>query len=110
MEELVLSSERDHDANAYVDLLFVLGRNVILTGVQMDEGESRRRILGYRIAGAFCHCSEVVAITKKPKKKKGKEKKRKGDKGNEEEGKKSPSDGISAAVGMMIRGVHLSGQ
>ena len=39
----------------------------------------------------------------------GKKKKRKGDKGNEEEGK-CPSDGISAAAGMMIRSVHLSSQ
>ena len=67
------------------------------------------RILGYLMAGFFFNCSEVVTAAKKSKKKKGKKKKRNGDKGNEEEGK-STSDGISSAVGTMIRSVHLGSQ
>ena len=62
------------------------------------------------MAGASFDCSEVVAVAKKPKKKKGKNKNRKGYKGNEWEGKKIPSDGISAAVGTMIRSVHHGSQ
>ena len=55
------------------------------------------------MAGAFFECSEVVAVAKNPEKNKSKKKKRKGCKGNEEEGKKSPSDGISDATGMIIK-------
>ena len=54
------------------------------------------------MAGTFFEFSEVVTVAKKSEKKKHKNKKRKGGKGNEEEGKR-PSDGISAAEGMMIR-------
>ena len=61
------------------------------------------------MAGAFFDCSKVVAVAKKSKKKKGKKKKRKGDKGNAEEGK-IPLDGISDAMGTMIRSVHLGSQ
>ena len=57
--------------------------------------------------GAFFDCSKVVAVAKKSETKKGKKRKRKGDKVNEEEVKKSPSDSISNAAGMMIRSVHL---
>ena len=63
--------------------------------------------MGYRMAGALFDCSEVVAVAKKSDKNKDKNKKRKGDKGNTEEGKKSPSDYISTNVGMMIRSTHL---
>ena len=59
--------------------------------------------------GAFFDCSEVVVVAKKSDKKKGKKKNRKGGNVNEEEGK-SPSDGISADVGTMIRSVHLVSQ
>ena len=82
LEERVLSSEREHEPNAYVDLLFALGRNVIRTGAQTEEGGRRRRILGYRMAGALSDYSKVVAVAKKSDKKKGKKKNRKGDKGN----------------------------
>ena len=109
LEERVLSSEQEHDANAYVDLQFALGWHVIRTGAQTEEGGWRCRMLGYRMAGAFFHRSEVVDVAKKSEKKKGKKEKRKGDKGNEEEGK-SPSDGISAATGMMIGSVRLGSQ
>ena len=61
------------------------------------------------MVGAFLDCSEVLAVAKKSKKKKGKKKNRKGSKGSEEEGK-TPLDGISAAVGMMIRSAHLISQ
>ena len=62
--------------------------------------------MGYRMAGAFFDCSEVVAVAKKSYKKKGKKKKRKGDKGNKEEGN-SPWGGIYDTVGIIIRSVHL---
>ena len=39
--------------------------------------------MGYRMAGEFFGCSEVVVVEKKSKKKKGKNKYRKGEKGNE---------------------------
>ena len=76
----------------------------------MEEGGWRRRILGYRMPGDFFDCSEVVAVSKNSDKKRLNNKKRKGDKGNEEEGKKSASYGISAAAGMMISSVHLGSQ
>ena len=57
--------------------------------------------------GAFFECSEVVAVAKNYEKKKGKNKNIKDDKGNEEEGNKSPLDGISVAAGMIIRSVNL---
>ena len=60
--------------------------------------------------GAFFDCSEAVVVAKKSKKNKGKKKTRKGDKGNEEEGKNSPSDGISAAAEMMLMIVRLGSQ
>ena len=60
--------------------------------------------------GAFFDCYAVVAVAKNSDKKKGEKKKRKGDKGNEEEGKKSPLDGISAAAWTMTRSVHLVSQ
>ena len=41
--------------------------------------------MGYRIAGAFFNCSEVVDVAKKSKKKKVNKKKMRGDKCNEEE-------------------------
>ena len=66
-------------------------------------------MLGYRMAGAFFDCYKVVAATNKSEKKKDKKKNRKGEKGNEEEGKR-PSDGISAAAGIMIRSAHLGSQ
>ena len=109
MEERVLYSEWEHDTNAYVGLLFTLGRNVIKTGAQTEEEGRRRRILGYLMDGAFFGCSEVIAVAKKYEKKKGKKKNRKWNKGNEEEGK-SPSDGISTAAVMMIRSGHLDSQ
>ena len=59
------------------------------------------------MTGAFFNCHEVVNVVKKYEKKKGKKKMRKRDKGNEEEGKKIPSDSISTTAGMMIRSVHL---
>ena len=65
--------------------------------------------MGYLVAGAFFDCFGVVAVVKKSEKKKGKKRKRKGDKFNEEEGK-SPSDGISAAAGMIIRSAFLGSQ
>ena len=110
LEERVLSSEGENDSNTYVDLLFALGRHVIQTGLQTEEGGRRRRILGYSMAGAFFNCSEVFAVAEKSEKKKVKNKKRKGDKGNEEEGKNIPQDGISAATGMMISSVHFGRQ
>ena len=61
------------------------------------------------MAGAFFNCYEVGAAANKSKKNKGKKKKRKGDKGNAEEGK-IPLDGISDAMGTMIRSVHLGSQ
>ena len=109
LEERVLSSEREHDANDYIYLLFVLGRNIIRTGAHTEEGCCRRRILGYSMAGSFFNRSEVVAIAKKSEKKKGKKKNIKGDNGNEYKGK-SPSYGISAYAGMIIRSVHLGSQ
>ena len=90
--------------------MFTLGRHVIQTGLQTEEGGWRRRIFGYRMSGAFFGCSGVVAVAKNYEKKKGKKKNSKGCKVHEEEGKKSPSDGISAAEGMMIRSVHLVSQ
>ena len=36
LEESVLSSGREHDHNAYVDLLFALGRNIIRNGAQTE--------------------------------------------------------------------------
>ena len=62
------------------------------------------------MAGAFFDCSEVVAVANESEKKKGKKKKRKGDKGNAEEGKNSPWDGIYAAAEMTISSVHLGSQ
>ena len=90
--------------------MFVLGRHVIRTGVQTEEGGWRRRILGYRMAGAFFDCSEVVSVAKNSENKKGKKKNRKVGNGNEEEGNKRPLDGIPAAAGMMIGSVHLGSQ
>ena len=66
------------------------------------EGGRRRRILGFRMAGAFFDCSEVVVVAKNSEKKMGDKKKRKGYKGNKEE-YKSPPDGISAVAEMIIR-------
>ena len=66
--------------------------------------------MGYRMAGAFFDCSEAVAVANESKKKKGKKKKRKGDKGNAEEGKNSPWDGIYDAMGMTISSFHLGSQ
>ena len=57
LDEHDLSSEREHYANAYVDLLFVLGRNIIQTGVHMEEWGWRRSILGYPMAWDFFDCS-----------------------------------------------------
>ena len=37
LEELVLSSEQEHDTNVYVDLLFVLGQHIIQTGAQTED-------------------------------------------------------------------------
>ena len=62
------------------------------------------------MAGAFFNCSEVVAVAKKFKKKKGNKKKRKGDKDNEEDVKNIPSDGIFYAAETMIRIFHLGSQ
>ena len=53
--------------------------------------------MDYHRAGDFVDCYEVVAVAKKFNKNKGKKKNRKGDKGNENEGKKSPLGGISSA-------------
>ena len=61
------------------------------------------------MAGTFFEFSEVVTVAKKSEKKKHKNKKMKGGKGNEEEGKR-PSDGISAAEGMMIRKSDSTGR
>ena len=83
LEERVLSSERENDANAYVNLLFGLGRHIIQTGVQTEEGGWKRRILGYCIAWALFDNSEVVAVANNYEKKKGKNKNRKGEKVNE---------------------------
>ena len=74
--------------------------------MQTEEVRWRRRILGYCMDGAFFDCSEVVAVVKKSKNKKGKKKKMKGDKVNEEGGN-SLLYGISVAAGMVIRSVHL---
>ena len=78
-------------------------------GWRQNRGGWRRSILGYRMAGEFFGCSEVVVVEKKSKKKKGKNKYRKGGKGNEKE-VKSPSYGIYAAAGMMISSVSLGSQ
>ena len=59
---------------------------------------------------AFFECYKVVAVTKKSKNKKDKKKKMKGEKGNEEEGKKSPLDGISDSAGIMVTSFHLGSQ
>ena len=83
LEELVLSSEQEHGTNDNIDLLFVLGWNIILTGAHFEEGGWRCRILGYLMAGAFFDCFEVVAVAKKSEKKKGKKKKSKRGEGNE---------------------------
>ena len=72
LEERVLSSEREHDANAYINLLFTLGRQVIQTGAQTEEGGWRRRLLGYYMSGAFFLCSKVFTIAKNFEKNKGK--------------------------------------
>ena len=64
-------------------VLVGLGRNVIQTGAQTEEGGRRHMILGYCMNGAFFGCSEVVAVAKKYEKKKGNKKNRKGDRGNE---------------------------
>ena len=87
--------------------MFALGRNVIQTGVQTEEGGCRHRKLGYCMAGAFFDCYEVVGVAKNSDNKKGEKKKRKGGKGKEEEGKNIPSYGISTASGVIIRSVHL---
>ena len=62
------------------------------------------------MAGSFFGCYKVFAFVNKSEKENGKKKNRKRDKGNEEEGKKSPLDGISAAEGVTIRSVHLGRQ
>ena len=82
MEDCAVSSDRYHNANAYVDPLFELGRNVIRIGAQTEEGGWRSRILGYRVAGAFFDCSEAVSVVNNSKKKWGKKKNMKGYKGN----------------------------
>ena len=64
----------------------------------------------YRMDGSLFGCSGVVAIVKKSEKNKGKKKKRKGNKVNEEDVKKSPSDVISAAAGMIISSFRLGSQ
>ena len=56
-------------------------------------------VLGYRMAGIFFKCSEVVAVAKKSEKNKGKTAKRKWNKGNEEEEKKA-----HRMVSMLLRG------
>ena len=71
----ILFSVQEHDSNAYIDLLFALGRHFIQTGAKKGEGRWRRRIFD---------CSGVVTIAKKYEKKKGKKKNRKRYKGNEE--------------------------
>ena len=57
--------------------------------------------------GAFFYCSEAVAVANDPDKKNGKNKKRKGYKGNAEQDKNIPWDGIYDAMGMTIRSVQL---
>ena len=57
LEERVLSSEREHDANAYVGVLLALGRNFIRNGMQKVEGGWRHSILGFNMAGALFNCS-----------------------------------------------------
>ena len=109
LDERILSSEREHNVNAYVDLPFALGWHIIRTGSQTEEGGQRRRVLGYCMNGAFFDCSEVVVVAKKSDKKKGRKKNTEGGKGNEEEGN-SPSDSISAAAGMIIRSFHHGSQ
>ena len=71
LQEGILSSELEHNANAYVDIPSALILHVILTGVQTEQGGWRRRILGYCIAGAFFNFSEVVSVAKKSNKNKG---------------------------------------
>ena len=62
LEKQVLSSERDHDTNAYVDLIFALGHNVIRTWSQTVDGGFRRRILGFQMDGSFFDCSKVLPL------------------------------------------------
>ena len=65
LEYRVLYSYWEHDANSYIDLLLVLGWHVIRTGAHTDEWGWRRRILGYRMAGAFFNCSKVFQRIKR---------------------------------------------
>ena len=106
---MIVSSNQSgrKNANAYFYLPFALGRHVIRTGAQIEEGGWRRRILGYRMDGTFFECSEVVSVANESEKKNVKKKKRKGDKGNTEEGKNIPLDDIYANAEMTIRSVHL---
>ena len=60
--------------------------------------------------GEFFYCSKGVPVENKSEKNKGKKKKRKCNKVNEEEVKKSPSDVISAAAGMIISSFRLRSQ
>ena len=83
LEELVLSSEREHDTYVYVDLLFALGWHIIRTGAQTEDGRWRCKILGYRMAGSLFDCSEVVAAANKYERKKDKKKKEEGRKGQQ---------------------------
>ena len=76
LEERVLSSEQEHDENAYINLMFALGQHVIRTRAQTDEGWWRRRILGYCMTGAFFDFSKVVTFAKEFVKKNGKKKNR----------------------------------
>ena len=60
--------------------------------------------------GTFFDCYKVVPVLKKYEKNKDNYKNRIGYNGNEEDGRKRPSDSISADAGMMIRSVNLGRQ
>ena len=72
LEDGVLSSEWQHDANAYVNILFVLVRNVIQTGAHMVDGAQmldgwwRRMILGFCMAGPSLTVLKLLPLQRTP--------------------------------------------
>ena len=46
LKERIISSDQEHDANAYVDILFVLGRHIIRTEEHTEEGGVEAKDIG----------------------------------------------------------------